>query len=309
MLTIRPGFEGALLQRARIKSKNADWRAAKQDYEAAGKAGGGEIAGLEEAEGAATLASDAEKAGDWEGCVSNAGIAIMVASTSLNLRQLRARCRFERGEVLEGVSDLAHVLQISPRSIDPHLQISSMLFYSVGDLEKGLAQIRKCLHSDPDSKSCGKLYKRQRQVDKTMKQIATLKEKRQFNSAVKLLVGVGEDVGLIQEVKEDVSAAKELGHIHKNSPNDFFNSLIELTCQLYTDVFLSKSPPSLKTWLTSLADEEQKESSPLLHRSPNPDPELATWPPLQSTAATRRVRVRSRDPNPQSSQRTPPVRR
>lgn len=237
VLTIRPGFEGALLQRARIKSKNADWKAAKQDYEATGKAGGVEIANLEEAEGAATLASDAEKAGDWEGCVSNAGTAILVASTSLHLRQLRARCRFERGEVLEGVSDLAHVLQISPRSIEPHLQMSSMLFYSVRDLDKGLAQIRKCLHSDPDSKSCSKLYKRQRQVDKTMKQIATLKEKRQFNSAVKLLVGVGEDVGLIQDVKEDVSSGKKLGHIHPNSPNDLYNSLIELTCQLYTDVF------------------------------------------------------------------------
>lgn len=245
VLAIRPGFEGALLQRARIKSRNADWRAAKQDYEAAGKAGGAEIATLEEAEGAATLASDAEKAGDWEGCVSNAGTAILVASTFLHLRQLRARCRFERGEVLEGVSDLAHVLQISPRSIEPHLQMSSMLFYSVRDLDKGLAQIRKCLHSDPDSKSCSKLYKRQRQVDKTMKQIATLKEKRQFNSAVKLLVGVGEDVGLIQEVKEDVSSGKKLGHIHPNSSNDLYNSLIELTCQLYTDVFPINIPVSL----------------------------------------------------------------
>lgn len=120
-----------------------------------------------------------------------------------------------------------------------------MLFYSVRDLDKGLAQIRKCLHSDPDSKSCSKLYKRQRQVDKTMKQIATLKEKRQFNSAVKLLVGVGEDVGLIQEVKEDVSSGKKLGHIHPNSSNDLYNSLIELTCQLYTDVFPINIPMSL----------------------------------------------------------------
>lgn len=230
------------MQRARIKSKNADWRSARHDYEAAGKSGGVDIAHLEEAEGAATLASDAEKAGDWEGCVSNAGTAILVASTSLSLRQLRARCRFERGEVLEGVNDLTHVLQISPRSIEPHLQMSSMLFYSVGDLHRGLAQIRKCLHSDPDSKSCSKLYKRQKQVDKTMKQIATLKQKRQFNSAVKLLVGAGEDIGLIREVKEDVSSAKELGHIHKNSPNDLYSRLIELTCELYTDVIFPQYP-------------------------------------------------------------------
>ena len=238
VLTLRPNFEGALLQRAKIKSRIADWKSARQDYETAGKSGV-EIIRLEEAQGAASLASDAEKAGDWEGCISQAGVAIMVASTSLSLRQLRARCRFERGEVLEGVSDLAHVLQISPRSIEPHLQMSSMLFYSVGDLDKGLAQIRKCLHSDPDSKACSKLYRREKQVDKTMKQIATLKEKRQFNSAVKLLVGVGEETGLIQDVKEDVSSAKEVGHIHKNSPNDFYSSLIEMTCEFYTEVIPS----------------------------------------------------------------------
>ena len=236
VLTIRPDFEGALMQRAKIKSRNADWKSARKDYEAAGKTGGNEIEQLDEAQGAASLAADAEKSGDWEGCISQAGVAIMVASISLSLRQIRARCRFERGDVREGVSDLAHVLQISPKSIEPHLQMSSMLFYSIGDMDKGIAQIRKCLHSDPDSKACGKLYKRERQIDKAMKQILALKEKRQFNSAVKLLVGVGGEPGLIQDVKDDIKSAIEVGHIHKNSPNDLESSLQELTCELYTDV-------------------------------------------------------------------------
>lgn len=236
VLTIRPDFEGALMQRAKIKSRNADWKSARKDYEAAGKTGGHEIEQLDEAQGAASLAADAEKSGDWEGCISQAGVAIMVASISLSLRQIRARCRFERGDVREGVSDLAHVLQISPKSIEPHLQMSSMMFYSIGDMDKGIVQIRKCLHSDPDSKACGKLYKRERQIDKTMKQILALKEKRQFNSAVKLLVGVGEEPGLIQDVKDDIKSAIEVGHIHKNFPNDLESSLQELTCELYTDV-------------------------------------------------------------------------
>lgn len=236
VLTIRPDFEGALLQRAKIKSKNAEWKAARQDYEAAGKAGGVEISQLEEAQGAASLAVDAEKAGNWEGCVSQAGVAIMVASTSLSLRQLRARCRFERGEVLEGVSDLTHAVQISPRLVEPYLQMSLLLFYSVGDMDKGIAQIRKCLHSDPDSKACSKLYRQEKQVDKTMKKIEALKEKRQFNSAVKLLVGVADEPGLIQDVKDTVLSAKKSGHIHKNSPNELYSTLIEMTCEFYTEV-------------------------------------------------------------------------
>lgn len=236
VLTIRPDFEGALLQRAKIKSRNADWAAAKKDYEAAGKTGGTEITELEEAQGAAILAAEAEKSGDWEGCVSQAGVAVLVASTSLGLRQLRARCRFERGEVLEGVSDLAHVLQISPQSIEPHLQISSNLFYSIGDMDKGIEQMRKCLRSDPDSKACSRLFRREKQLDKAMKQVLSLKEKRQFNSAAKLLVGSGEDQGLLKDIKEEVEEGKASGHIHKNSPNDLYGSLVELTCECYSEV-------------------------------------------------------------------------
>lgn len=242
VLSIRPGFEKALIQRAKIKSKNADWAAARQDYEAAGKLESAELSQLEEAEQAAYLAFDSERAGDWEGCIGQAGTAIMVAGTALNLRQLRARCRFERGEVLEGTSDLAHVLQIAPESVEPHLQISSMMFYSVGDMDKGLTQIRKCLHSDPENKACSKMYRREKQIDKTMKQVNTLKDRRQFNSAAKLLVGTGEEAGLIRDVKEEISLEKEAGHIHKNSPDDLYGNLVEMACEFYTEVGLPSFP-------------------------------------------------------------------
>jgi DnaJ family protein C protein 3 len=277
VLTIKPNFEGALLQRAKIKSRNADWNSAREDYAAAGKTDGPEIAQLEEAQGAASLAAAAEKASDWEGCVSHAGVAIMVASTSLGLRQMRARCRFERGEVLEGVSDLAHAVQISPGSTEPYLQMSAMLFYSVGDMEKGMEQIRKCLHSDPDSKACSKLYRQEKQADKVMKQINAFKEKRQFNNAVKLLVGAGEKSGLIQDVKEAVASGKKLGRIHKNSPDELYSSLIELACELYTDV-LSDHTPRIVNQLTASQMNNKKRALPYctetLNLNPNSLPAL-----------------------------------
>src|SRR5271163_297707 len=64
VLKIRPGFEGALLQRAKLKARNADWANAREDYISAGKTGGQEIADLDEAEGAALLASQAETTKD-----------------------------------------------------------------------------------------------------------------------------------------------------------------------------------------------------------------------------------------------------
>ena len=236
VLSIKPGFEGALVQRAKIKSRVADWEGAKSDYKAAGKEHSPDFAELEQAQGAASVALDAEKAQDWEGCVTQAGAAIMIASTALSLRQLRAKCRFERGEIREGASDLQRVLMLSPKSIEPHLRISSSLFYALGDIEKGMAQIRSCLHSDPDSKPCAKLYRREKTLDKALKKVNEMKQKRQFNSAANLLVGSGEDTGLIDGIKEDIKIAKTSGAIHKNSPNDLVNSLVEMTCEIYGEV-------------------------------------------------------------------------
>ncbi|TKA55099.1 hypothetical protein B0A49_08534 [Cryomyces minteri] len=236
VLAIKPGFEGALTQRAKINSRKGNWAAAKNDYEAAGKKGGPEIAALEEAQGAATLAGDAEKAGDWEACVSQAGIAIMTAGTALDLRKRRARCRFEKGEVMEGVSDLAHVLQIAPESMETHLQISAMTFYSLGETEKGLSQIRVCLRSDPESKACSKLLKRERAVEKQLKNVRGFMEKHQYNSAVKLLVPSGEDTGLVKEVEDDVKLYKEQGIIHPKSPDGLHDSLIEMACEAYSEM-------------------------------------------------------------------------
>ena len=235
-LSIRPDFEGALLQRAKIKSRNADWTGAKEDYEKAKKTESAEYALLDEAAGAALLAADADRNADWEGCVGHAGTAILVASTSLALRQIRARCRLERGEVLEAISDLQHTLQIAPSSTEPHLQISSMLYFAVNDRDKGLEQLKKCLRSDPDSRACSKMLRREKNLNKSLAQLEKLKGKRQYNSAVKLLIKQGEDPGLIAEVKEEVETAKAAGYIHKNSPNDLHDGLVETACGLYSEV-------------------------------------------------------------------------
>ena len=241
VLELKPDFEGALLQRAKIKAKNADWTGAKHDYIKAGKTRGEEIAQLEEAQGAALLATEAEKKGDWEACVSQAGVAIMTASTTLWLRQMRARCRFERGEVREGVNDLAHVLQISPGLVQPHLQMSSEFFYSLGDTEKGVAQMRKCLHSDPDSNPCSKLFRREKQLAKMLENVNTAFEKRQFSKAANYLVGGKDGRGLLQEVKDDIAAFKSDSTIHPSSHSMLYTTLVEQTCEAFREMKSAKN--------------------------------------------------------------------
>ena len=236
VLELKPDFEGALVQRAKIKTKLADWTGAKRDLEAAGKRDGTELAEIEEAQKAAQDAEKAEEKGDYDTCVSEAGTAILKASNSLALRQRRARCRFEKGEIQEGVSDLTHVLQISPDSLEPHLQISAMLFYSLGDLERGVAQIRKCLHSDPDSKVCSRLFRQEKKVLKRVERVREFFEQRKYHKAADLLVGTKDESGLIDDVKEDIESARAEGYIHPKAPNDLSATLLENTCEAYREV-------------------------------------------------------------------------
>ncbi|KAF7198197.1 DnaJ-like subfamily C member 3 [Pseudocercospora fuligena] len=245
VLTLKPGFEGALTQRAKIKSRNADWAGAKQDYIAAKKQDTEDWQQLEEAEGAEKLSADAEKAGDWEACVTHAGTAIVVAGTALELRQRRARCRFEKGEIMEGIADLNHVLQINPGNPEPYLKISAMSFYSLGEIEKGTTAVSKCLHNDPDNKACSKLRKSEKAIERTYKKFNAFFEKKQYASAVKLLVQQkeGDEPGLLQDIGRDDAEWRKAGYIHPNAPKGLHATLVEQTCEAYTEMNNKKATP------------------------------------------------------------------
>jgi DnaJ family protein C protein 3 len=235
VLELKPGFEGALVQRAKIKARKADWVGARQDYEAAAKSD--EIAQLDEAQGAAILAQEAADKGDWESCITHAGTAIVVAGGAYDIRKTRARCRFEKGEVIEGISDLQHLLQINTGDIEPHLQSSAMAFYSLGETEKGLKHIAQCLQSDPDSKACIKLRRREKNLEKDLKKVRSYIEKRQYATASKLLIDRGEDEpGLLKEVKQDFQDYLDQGYIYKNSPQGLYKDLVETTCEAYVEM-------------------------------------------------------------------------
>ncbi|KAE8148822.1 hypothetical protein BDV25DRAFT_11421 [Aspergillus avenaceus] len=247
VLQLKPDLESALLQRSRLRANTADWEGALEDLEKAGKASSSEYTELREAREAAANTQSAEKRGAWEACINQANVAVLKASASLKLRQTRARCRFEKGEIEEGISDLAHVLQISPNLVEPHLQMSYMLFYSLGDHERGMSQIRKCLHYDPDSKPCNTLYRKEKRLAKQLQNLQGVIESRKFNNAINMLVGVGDNNGLLEDVSGDVKDAIREGHIHPTAPNNLYSILVERTCEAYREAHMPKRATSYCT--------------------------------------------------------------
>ncbi|KAK3384758.1 hypothetical protein B0H63DRAFT_413457 [Podospora didyma] len=233
VLSLKPGFEGAHVQLGKIKARGADWAAAKDHYKAARKTE--ELAALEEAKAAAILAEAAAARGDWDECATQAGVAIMTANRALSLRELRARCSFERGNSELGIADLQHILQMKPGDTAPHVKISAITFYALGDLPNGMTAIRKCLHSDPDSKMCKKLLREEKAVDKVLQRVTKALEKNQPMSALRSLMSTADSEGLVKEVKDQVKALRDDGTIPKTAGNVLVARLVEMACQAYYD--------------------------------------------------------------------------
>ncbi|EQK98491.1 DnaJ and TPR domain protein [Ophiocordyceps sinensis CO18] len=162
-------------------------------------------------------------------------MAILVASRSPSLRQLRARCRFERGEVEEGMGDLHHVLQMRPGDTDPRVLISATTFYGLGDFDNGLAQIRKCLHSDPDSKVCKKLHKQQKLIQKTYTKAQGQLNKGQSTTAGRTLIGNAEEPGLVAKIREQVEELRQDGRIPAKARTRLYEQAVEMVCQAYSE--------------------------------------------------------------------------
>ena len=239
VLKLKPDFEGALLQRSRLRSRAADWNGALDDLKNAGKKASAQYQELQVAQKAASSAQNAEKKGEWDACINQAGIAIAKASESINLRNTRAHCHFEKGETEDGVNDLAHVTHVSPSLVEPHLRMSSVLFYALGDIERGVSQIRKCLHFDPESKACSGVFRRQKQIVKRLNSVKESIGKRKFSAAANLLVGTNGQGGLISDVKEDIQQAREAGFIYPATPTNLYTLLVEDTCEAYRQVCIS----------------------------------------------------------------------
>lgn len=241
-LEIQPKFEGALFQRAKLRAKTADWDAAKADYAAARGKKSEECKRIDAARKADRAAEKAARKQDWAKCDDQAGIALTEASASPRLSNLRARCRLEQGDALGGTSDLLDALRVSPNNVEPFLQVSSLLFYSLNERERGITLMRKCLHSDPDSKACSRMFRREKQIAKALASVDDLRANRKLVKAADILAGGQEDGGLVKDVKEAVKEALDAKLIHPKAPNELYASLVETTCEVLREVRFANPP-------------------------------------------------------------------
>lgn len=236
VLALKPGFEGAHVQLAKIRTRVGDWDGAKEQFRLGGREGSQDMADLVEAEGASALGLAAEKGGDWDACVGHLGTAIALAPRAASLRESRAHCRIELGVLDEAIADLQHLLHLRPGDVTPYVQIGAMSFYCLGEAEAGMGHVRKCLHSDPDSKPCKQLLRQQKQVNKALEKAVKSMEATRPASAVNVLVDTSGETGLMTDIEAQVVELRQQGHIPAKGPVELHNRVLDMTCQAYYEV-------------------------------------------------------------------------
>ncbi|KAI5793753.1 hypothetical protein DFH27DRAFT_143154 [Peziza echinospora] len=251
VLQIKPDFEAALVQRARIRAKAGEWELARKDFEDGGEAYRESVAEIDEAEQAAKEAAKAEKRKAWEECVENAGTAIRIAPLNAELRALRARCRLAKGEVFEGIGDLTHLVSLNPSETEAHIKIASLFFYSLGETDRARAQLKACLTFDQDNKLCKKHLRRIRTLDKSIEKAKQLREKRQYNSAIKILLGDGGESGVLDDVQNDMKELRKEGWVGDNVEEGLRVQILEMICDSYVELKIyDRGAPHCETLLS-----------------------------------------------------------
>ncbi|KAI9626441.1 hypothetical protein H4Q26_017856 [Puccinia striiformis f. sp. tritici PST-130] len=136
-------------------------------------------------------------------CVEEASEAIKISPQSPSLRQLRSDCHFRQGHVQEAVGDLTHVTHLSPNSAVATLRLSFLSYFFLEQpLEQSMKPIKKCLHSDPESKACKKAFRQLKSIEKELSKVRNFSNSNGHRSVIKLLVPKGnENEGLIQQTK------------------------------------------------------------------------------------------------------------
>jgi DnaJ family protein C protein 3 len=137
-----------------------------------------------------------------------------------------------------GVIDLLHILQSNPSSVEPYLQVSAIQFYSLGETEKALTQIKRCLQSDPESRLCKSLFREQKALRKSLTSVDALLSSRKFNQATKELTGSTPETapGLLADIKTNAASHMESHYIRPNFPQQLYTTYVEKTCEAFQEM-------------------------------------------------------------------------
>ncbi|KAI9253574.1 hypothetical protein BY458DRAFT_542019 [Sporodiniella umbellata] len=249
ILDLKPGFRQALLQRAKLYLSDGEFSLAKKDLENHPPDDKSKLLleSIEEAEKSSKSAQDSFSAKKYEQCIHHASKVIRISPQKPQWRTLRAQCHLGKGEFEEAVNDLTRVSLLNPSDQTLVMQLARLNFYSLYEPDRALAQVKQCLHYDPEQKQCKALFRQLKRFQKDMQKVSDSKQQQRFVTALNTLIGTNAKKGLVSELDEPFDALeKDMGVT--GLPKKLHLKCYELACQLASE---QKDTTKLNTWCSA----------------------------------------------------------
>ncbi|MCL4118643.1 UNVERIFIED_CONTAM: hypothetical protein GTU68_038064 [Idotea baltica] len=100
-----------------------------------------------------------------------------------SMREMRFEAFMALGETMSAIVELRSITKLTQDNTDAYFQLSS-LYYTVGDVDQSLIEIRECLKLDPDHKECFPLYKKLKKVAKLVSNAQEYVNNKDYSSCV-----------------------------------------------------------------------------------------------------------------------------
>ncbi|KAF2360314.1 Tetratricopeptide repeat [Trinorchestia longiramus] len=185
VLELKPDLTAARLQRASVHYKMAELDLAHIDLEEVlrrepGNTEANELfASIEPLKQKIVLVQDSVKGGDYHYAIPLLKDIVEECPWAAWVREQRIAAFEAVGDLQSAVTDLRVATKLTSDNTEGFLHLAN-LYYRMGDVEHALSEIRECLKLDPDHKSCFKLYKKVKKVNKLVEGLQEQVNKKEF---------------------------------------------------------------------------------------------------------------------------------
>ncbi|KAM4747940.1 dnaJ homolog subfamily C member 3-like [Rhinophrynus dorsalis] len=188
-IELKPDFMAARLQRGNILLKQGDTDEAREDFQAVlrsnptNEEAQTQLQRLREVEGSLEEAWAAYDKEDYGAVIHLLEKVIEFSPWDANARELRSECYIQVGDVRKAIQDLKPTTKLRNDNREAFLKLSK-LYYSLGDHEESLSQVRECLKLDQDDKNCFSHYKQVKKLSRQLESAEELIREQRYEDAI-----------------------------------------------------------------------------------------------------------------------------
>ncbi|TNN04239.1 dnaJ homolog subfamily C member 3a [Takifugu flavidus] len=192
VIELKPDFTSAQLQRGNLLLKQGRLDEAESDYKKVLKSNPSQKEEreaqnqLRKSDEIQRLLAQAHDSYNSRDCGTAAALLDAVIETcvwDVASREMRAECFIETGEMGKAISDLKATSKLKNDNTQAFYKLST-IYYTLGDHEMSLNEVRECLKLDPDHKQCYSHYKQVRKLNKQILSAEALIQEQRYEDAV-----------------------------------------------------------------------------------------------------------------------------